>query len=611
MNKRIVAVATAIVVLAAALSACTPTTTVVKGSTVRVAVATPLTSVNASTSFGRSSPTNADVAYLTGTGFGYYDDSYALIEDPSFGTAEVVDESPFTVRYTIADGVTWSDGVPVDAADLLLAWAANSGSLNTPDFDDSAFIDPATGQYTDDFPQDAVFFDGTIGNGLELATKTPTIVEDRSLEIVYDGYFSNWRLALQPGVPAHVVAEHALGLSDGTGEDEKPLDAAMAAKEALVSAVVGRDPDQLADLSRFWNSSYNLTALPDDSSLLVASGPYRLTAVDKQSVTLTANPEYHGDRQPTYETIELLLSPDPQESVDLLAKHEVDIVTPQPSEDVLAALVGVDDVTVTAGSEGTFEHLDLQQSGSRAGVFDDKRVREAFLDVVPRQQILDELITPLQEDAGLLDSFVLRPGAAGYAEAIADNGSAEYGETDVDKAVALLAEAGVTKPQVCILYDPANPRRVAEFTLIRTSAARAGFRVTDCSNPDWEGLLGVAGSYDAALFAWDTTRLGPSAATAVFQTGSKLANFNGFSDPQVDDLIAQLDASDDDAEVTRLLTEIDGRVWADAYGVPLFAYPTVTAVASSVTGVTRSPLGRGVFWDAWAWAPAAQSPSPG
>jgi peptide/nickel transport system substrate-binding protein len=96
----------------------------------------------------------------------------------------------------------------------------------------------------------------------------------------------------------------------------------------------------------------------------------------------------------------------------------------------------------------------------------------------------------------------------------------------------------------------------------------------------------------------------------VFKTGSKLANFNGFSDPEVDKLIAQVDASDDDAEVTRLLTEIDGRVWADEYGVPLYAYPTVTAVAAGVSGVTRSPLGRGVFWDAWDWAPAAASPSP-
>jgi peptide/nickel transport system substrate-binding protein len=613
VNTRVLGVATAFIVAATCLSACTPTTTVVEGSQVTVAVSAPYTSANASTSFGRSSPTNADVAYLTSSGFGYYDDAYEIVEDLSFGSAEIVDESPFTVRYSVADNARWSDGIPVDAADLLLAWVSNSGTLNTPDFDDADFVDPSTGHYTDGFPEDVVFFDGTIGNGLELATETPRVVEDRSLEVVYDDFFTGWRLALAPGAAAHVVAEQALGLDAGDPDatDDERRDAAMAAKAALVAAVVGADPAQLADLSRFWNTAYNLTETPDDPALLLSSGPYTVTEIiENESVTLSANPEYAGDRTPTYETIVLRVSPDPLETVALLERHQVDIATPQPTEDVVSALVGVDDLTVTAGSEGTFEHLDLQFADSRSGLFDDIRVREAFLLVVPRQQILDDLVVPVQQDAGLLDSFVLRPGARGYAEAIAGNGSRDYSETDVDEAVRLLAEAGVVKPRVCILYDPANPRRVAEFTLIRESAARAGFLVTDCSNADWEGLLGVRGTYDAALFAWDTTRLGPAAATAVFDSDSKLANFNRYSDPQVDRLIDEVDASDDPSEITRLLTEIDGEVWADAYGLPLFAFPTVTAVSADITGVSRSPLARGVFWNAWEWAPTVATDEP-
>ncbi|MEZ5190154.1 MAG: ABC transporter family substrate-binding protein [Schumannella sp.] len=550
---------------------------------------------------------------MTGTGFGYYDDHYALVEDESFGTTEVVSESPFTVRYTVADGVTWSDGVPVDAADLLLAWAGNSGVLNAPGFDDTDYVDPSTGGYTDDFPRDVVFFDGAIGNGLQLATGTPRIVSDRAVEVTYDDFLPTWRLALQPGVAAHVVALHALGLPAGDPDDPaSALDAAMTAKAALVAAVVGRDAAELPAVSRFWNSAYNFAAMPDDPSLLVASGPYRVTAlVPNESVTLTANPAYHGDREPAFETMTLRVSPDPLETVQLLASGAVDIVTPQPGGDVLRALAAVSGVEVVTGSEGTFEHLDLQFAESRSGLFDDPLIREAFLKAVPRQQILDELIVPLQEDAELLDSFTLRPGADGYADTIAANGSGDYARVDIPGAIALLDEAGAREPRVCILYDPANPRRVAEFTLIRDSAALAGFRVTDCSNTEWDGLLGIAGQYDAALFAWDTTRLGPTAASAVFHSDSPLANFSRYSSPAVDRLIDQVDASDDPAEVTRLLAEIDERLWSDAYGVPLFAYPTVTAVSDRVTGVTRSPLGRGVFWNAWEWAPAVETAPPG
>src|SRR5690606_30276732 len=97
------------------------------------------------------------------------------------------------------------------------------------------------------------------------------------------------------------------------------------------------------------------------------------------------------------------------------------------------------------------------------------------------------------------------PGSEGYDESIASNGSQRFTRVNVTAAKRLLADAEVTKPVVCILFDPANPRRVREFELIQSSAAEAGFRVTNCSSPDWEDFLGVDGAYDAALFAWNET----------------------------------------------------------------------------------------------------------
>ena len=162
----------------------------------------------------------------------------------------------------------------------------------------------------------------------------------------------------------------------------------------------------------------------------------------------------------------------------------------------------------------------------------------------------------------------------------------------------------MTAPAVCLLFDPANENRQLQFTLIRDSAARAGFAVTDCSSPDWQGLLGVAGAYDAALFAWDTTRLGPGAAGSIFRSDSALANFTRYANPGVDALVDELVRATDPGEQARIATKIDTHLYADAYGLPLYAYPTLTAVSSNVQKVTRSPLARGVFWNAWEWAPA-------
>src|SRR5690606_20833806 len=119
------------------------------------------------------------------------------------------------------------------------------------------------------------------------------------------------------------------------------------------------------------------------------------------------------------------------------------------------------------------EHLDLQFAESKSGHFDDPRVRRAFLEVVPRQGILDELILPMQKDAQLRSSHTFIPGAPGYKEAVKTNGSKDFAQTNVEDAKLLLADAEVVDPEVCILFSSANPRRVQEFQLIQASAAAA------------------------------------------------------------------------------------------------------------------------------------------
>ena len=46
---------------------------------------------------------------------------------------EKVSDNPLTVKYTINEGVKWSDGTPVTAADLVLQWAAFSGYYDDAD----------------------------------------------------------------------------------------------------------------------------------------------------------------------------------------------------------------------------------------------------------------------------------------------------------------------------------------------------------------------------------------------------------------------------------------------------------------------------------------------
>ena len=596
-----VATTAVLAVVAFVVSGCGPQQHVVEGSEVTVVTDQPFTSANAATSYGNTA-SNRTIAYATNARFNSYTPDARLERDTSFGSYERLSSDPLTVRYTIAGGVTWSDGVKVDAADLLLAWAANSGHFSTPEFSPNSFVDPATGRFSTEYPTDVVYFDGAPSVGLEHVTEVPETSDDgRSITLVYDEFVVDWELAFQVGVPAHVVAQQGLGTTEAT-----------AGKEAVLRAIRESDEGDLADLSRAWNDDFNFDEMPSDESLLVGSGPYTVTAIEPgESVTLTANPLYRGRNQPSIETVRVLTLADPLAAANALADGEADVATPTASPDVLAALDGVDGVTVETTAGGTWEHVDLQFANGRHESFEDPLVREAFLAIIPRQRVLDELVVPLQDDAEVLESLVFLAGQPGYDESVAENGSRNQPDADLAAARALLAKAGNPRPRVCILFDPTNPRRIAEYGLIRESAIQAGFVVSNCSKPKWADFLGVPGAYDAALFGWNTTNLAVTAAQARLGSGSDVSNFSHYTNDDVDGLLEELSTTEDAAAQRSLLAEVDAALWRDSYGLPLYQFPVVTAHSSRVTGVENSAFEPGVVWNIWNWKPTADSESSG
>jgi peptide/nickel transport system substrate-binding protein len=598
--RRFAAAAATVAAGALILSGCAaPQSEIVEGSSLSVAWNQPFYSYNGLTSFGNATANN-NITYSTLGGFNYYDDEPKLVDDTSFGTYEKVSDDPLVVKYTIADGVKWSDGTAVDAADLLLQWAALSRSLDTPDFDSSEFVDPDTGEFTDDFPTDVVYFDSGAdpSTGLGLVSATPEMSDDhKSITLTYDKPFVDWALQMTPPLPAHVVAKNALGIEDNAE-----------AKDAIIDAILNDDEEALASISSFWNSGFNFTEMPDDPDLVLASGPYVITDfVADQYVTLTANPEYTGALQPKVEEITVRFITDPLAAVQALQNGEVQLISPQATADVASALDALD-VTVIGGYEGTYEHIDLQFDQSKSGNFNNPLIREAFMKVIPRQEIVDKLIVPLQEDATVRSSQVFFPGQEGYDESVAENGSDAYAEVDIEGAKALLAEAGVVNPEVCMLFSSTNPRRANEFLLIQQSGALAGFNVTDCSSPDWGGLLGTPGYYDASLFGWQSTSLGVTNGPPFTFTTGAINNLNFYSNEEMDKLTAALGEEFDVDKQIEIEKQIDKLLWEDFYGVTIFQFPAVTAYdQNAIANISPSTLAPTIFWNIWDWEPVTAS----
>jgi peptide/nickel transport system substrate-binding protein len=131
--------------------------------------------------------------------------------------------------------------------------------------------------------------------------------------------------------------------------------------------------------------------------------------------------------------------------VTALENGEVNLISPQSSVDVLAALDLIENVTYVAEDEGTYEHVDV--IFDNGGPFDPATyggdeaqalaVRQAFLTCIPRQEIIDKLIIPLNPNAEIRQSYNVVPGAPNYDEVVAANGMAEaFGTGDPEAARA-------------------------------------------------------------------------------------------------------------------------------------------------------------------------------
>src|SRR5690606_19880028 len=136
------------------------------------------------------------------------------------------------------------------------------------------------------------------------------------------------------------------------------------------------------------------------------------------------------------------------------------------------------------------------------------------------------------------------------------------------------------------------------------SAAQAGFNVTDCSSPDWIGLLGTPGAYDASLFGWQSTRLGVTNGPPPNYHTNGVNNLSFYSNPRVDALTDALGNEFDPGAQIEIMKQIDKILWDDFYGVSIFQFPAVTAYDhKAIANISPSTLAPTIFWNIWDWEP--------
>lgn len=549
------------------------------GGEIRVVEVNAFSSFNDNTAKGNVD-INSKIAYTTQSQFNYIDNDLKVQKNEKFGKYEVVSEDPLTVKYTINEGVKWSDGEPVNADDMMLAWAVQSGHFNDAKTDDEGEVTAGTNYF--DYAGDT--------SGLAL-TDVPEIGDDnRSITLKYSKPFADWETSFGMMGAAHVIADKAGMSAEELTELFKTADKGDPSKPS-------KKPNaKLKKAADFWNTGFDTKSLPSDESLYLSSGPF---IVDKivadQSMTLVRNKDYDWGPEPKVDSIVVRYIGESPAQVQALKNQEVDIIAPQASADTLESLEALgDQVVVDKGDQLSYDHIDLNYNG----VFKDEDVRKAFMHTIPRQQIVDTIIKKLNPDAKPLDSQLFVPDNDGYEESAKNNGSADYQKADIEKAKKLLDGK---KPKVRIMYSKDNPNRADSYSLIAASAKKAGFKVVDggLGASEWGSALG-GGTYDATIFGWISSGVGVTGVPQIFGTGSS-SNFNKFSDKKADDLMDDLIVTTDEKEQTDLQVKIDKSIWDSGYGLPLFQSVGVDAYDSGVEGVEYMSNQTGIWWNFWDW----------
>ncbi len=572
---------------------------------------------NSLTSFNSGQPDtnltiNGKVGNLSGIGFLYINDKKNVIRNTVFGNFKIIKNSAtdFRISYTVNPGLVWSDGTPINGVDLLMSHVLSSNKysidagLGNPDSEDAA---PAF---------DSNGYGGTYSDNI---VGQPVLSADKmTLTLQFKQKIANWDLYGPGPSPVHTLVHLAEG-KNGL----QPVAANEAARDRFFAAYTSKNTAVLKSIAKVWSEAYDITEVNSSTNplLFVGNGGFLVnSAVTKSSVTLKVNPKYNSGPalSGSVDTVIFKFIADSTAAAQALANGELDIYSGQPTSDAVAALKKLTNVNLIGGINACYEHWDTRVEAAPGqpeynGIFKGHGgkgadLRKAFLLSVPREEINEKLIKPINPNAPILGSTFIAPGFDGYERLIANNGASFYRGSQAElnaKATRLLRKhyptAGPSNPvKVNVLVPGNNARRAAEFALAKANALKVGFDLVGDVQASWSPKIQLS-TYDVQFFAYCPSAVTQAGSNANFQLGGG-NNRNGINLPNLDAILNKLQLPMDNRTYITTIIAAERIIHAEGLTSGVFLHPAVTAVNKDLKGIKPSPLSDDVVWNWWEWS---------
>ena len=466
-------------------------------------------------------------------------------------SATVTGTSPQTIVYRINPKATWSDGVPINAADFIYNWQSQSGNPAYKDVGGKTFLAASTAGYSQ-------IKSVTSSNNGKTAT------------VVFAKPYGDWKGLFWPLIPAHIAQK--VGFNDGF-QSFGPSMMVSGGPYEIQSYTKGEDLVEVRN-PHYWGA-------PGKLSKIV----FRFILDDNQAPPAIKNGEVN------------LVNP-------ALASIAFD-----------DAVKAISNFTVAVEPGLEFQHMDFNEANPylamasirHAIAFGTDRQQMVTRIVSP----LTTAITPAgnriwmptqpqyQNTSGsngafnpvlaksLLQKSGMTMGADGYFH---PNFGPQKGK---DFTLSISTTSGVpVRAQIEELFQ-ADMKNIGVKINILNYTADLLF-----------GTVGPKSEFDIIEFAWV---LAPFASQnqpiycSYTNTSVCTENWDHYANPQVDSLFNQALTTVDPAQAASLYNQIDSILWKDMATLPLFQQPALFGWSSRYGNIIPNTSSIGIPWNANQW----------
>lgn len=397
-----------------------------------------------------------------------------------------------------------------------------------------------------------------------------------------------WTFTLREGVTFHNGRE--LVADDVVYSYERIMDPETAANNAFrfasVESVTAPDdqtveitltrptPNLLVNIGAFKGMAIIPQEIVEDGSIdstPVGTGPFKfVSSSPDQGILLERNEDYWQEGLPHLDEIRFVQIPDATVKLTNLQTGEVDWIDSVPPQN-LADLEGDDSVVLERVPGGDYHYFALNQAREP---FDNPDVRRAISMAIDRETIAEAA----QFGAATPNQTAIPEGNFWYHD------YSPFTSGDIEGAQELLEAAGVSDLSIEFMVSSEFPETVTQAQVIASQLEALGVTVeiSDVDFGTWLDRQGQ-GDFDAFMLSW-IGNIDPDDFYYAQHHTEGSFNFQGYSNPEVDQLLDDARVETDDAARKALYDQAVEMIVDDASYTYLYNPENIGAWAPHLEG---------------------------